>query len=95
LTLHRRGVPIGPGGQPLDYTEKERIPVTIYTLVAEIRGILYYAAGQRTTDVLNRAEHFLPLTDVTITPLFAEGPPRKVSYLAVNLEQVVAVSEGF
>jgi uncharacterized protein DUF6812 len=66
---------------------KKPIPVVIYTATHRIEG-LYHAFdnGKRLLDDLNeQGRNFVPLTEVRVTKLTADGEVFVAKFLAVNL----------
>ncbi|HKX19924.1 MAG TPA: hypothetical protein VJT33_18120 [bacterium] len=74
-----------------DRIEKKLIPVVLYTATHRIEGF-YHADdnGGRLLDDLN-AQHrdFIPLTNVRMTPLGAEGQLMVAKFLAVNRRTIM------
>ena len=77
------------------YQDKDRLKVHIETPSEQIIGFLHVTPGQRATDVVNEDSRFLPLTNVTVTPL-GEGVGRESNhapFLALNKDHIVTITE--
>ena len=71
-----------------DYVSKESIQAVIQTTTNRIEGNLYLRSGERVSDMLNRSEKFIALTDSVI--FSPEGNELyKCDFLAINLDLVV------
>lgn len=71
-----------------DYVSKDAIHAVIQTTTQRIQGSLYLRAGERVSDMLNRSEHFLAVTDATV--LDAEGNEiYSCNFMAVNVDLIV------
>jgi len=71
-----------------DYVSKDTVKAVIQTTANRIEGILYTRADERISDMLNRTEKFIAVTDATIYDL--DGKVLYTSdFLALNLDMVV------
>lgn len=71
-----------------DYVSKESIQAVIQTTTNRIEGNLYLRSGERVSDMLNRSEKFIAVTDSVI--FGPEGNELyKCDFLAINLDLVV------
>jgi len=71
-----------------DYVSKDSIQALIQTTTNLIEGNLYLRSNERVSDMLNRSDRFIAVTDVVIYNL--EGTELySCEFLAVNAEQVI------
>ena len=71
-----------------DYVSKDSIQALIQTATNLIEGNLYLRSNERVSDMLNRSDRFIAVTDVVIYDL--EGNELySCEFLAVNAEQVI------
>jgi hypothetical protein len=71
-----------------DYVSKDTVKAIIQTTGNRIEGILYTRADERISDMLNRTEKFIAVTDASIYDL--EGNALYTSeFLALNVDMVV------
>jgi hypothetical protein len=71
-----------------DYVSKDAVTAVIQTTTQRIQGSLYLRAGERVSDMLNRSEHFLAVTDATVFD--AEGKEiYNCGFMAVNIDLIV------
>lgn len=71
-----------------DYITKETVKAIIQTPTNRIEGTLYVRPGERVSDMLNRSEQFLPLTEVTVYDLKGEKV-YEGDFIAVNIQYVI------
>jgi hypothetical protein len=71
-----------------DYVSKDAISAIIQTITHRIRGNLYLRSGERVSDMLNRAERFLAVTDATLFDAAGEKIST-VDFVAVNTEHII------
>lgn len=71
-----------------DYVSKDTISAIIQTTTNRIQGNVYLRTGERVSDMLNRSETFLAITDATI---FDAGGQQilTLDFLAVNTQHIV------
>jgi len=71
-----------------DYISKDSIQALIQTATNRIEGNLYLRSGERVSDMLNRSEKFIAVTDVVVYDL--EGKELySCDFLAVNVDLVI------
>ena len=71
-----------------DYVSKDSIQALIQTATNRIEGNLYLRSGERVSDMLNRSEKFIAVTDVVVYDL--EGKELySCDFLAVNADLVI------
>ena len=71
-----------------DYVSKDAVLAVIQTTTNRISGKLYVREGERLSDMLNREDHFLAVTDATIYD--QDGQVISSSgFLAVNIDLIV------
>jgi hypothetical protein len=71
-----------------EYVSKEMIRAVLQTATHRIEGTLYVRAGERVSDMLNRAEKFLALTEATVYDLAGEKLFAS-DFIAVNVDLVI------
>jgi hypothetical protein len=86
----------GPGGEVghklYPFVSKSAAAVRLYMPLYTLTGQMHCAKRQRLSDVLNRGERFLALTNVEIVS--SGGSSESVSFLAINKEQIISLEEG-
>ena len=71
-----------------DYVSKDTVKAVIQTTANRIEGTLHTRTDERISDMLNRAEKFIAVTDASIYDL--EGNALYTSdFLALNVDMVV------
>ena len=71
-----------------DYVSKEPVDTIIQTSLHTIHGRIYVRADERVSDVLNRSEIFLAVTDVLI---FNQAGEKlyETDFLAINRQEII------
>ncbi len=71
-----------------DYVSKDVVSAIIQTVSHRIYGNLYLRSGERVSDMLNRSEPFLAITDAKVFDA-AGQEILSLDFLAVNTQHVV------
>lgn len=71
-----------------DYITKETVKAIIQTPTNRIEGTVYIRPGERVSDMLNRSEQFLPLTEVAIYDLTGQKV-YEGNFIALNINYVI------
>jgi hypothetical protein len=73
------------------FVSKSSISVRLCMPLYTLTGQMHCAEGQHLSDLLNRGERFLALTNVQIAP--ARGAESMVSFVAINKAQIISLEE--
>ena len=76
------------------HVKEKRLKIRVYTETRVFTGYVY-TLGLRLSDVLNKAQSFLTMSDVEISYLSSpEQQPTERPFVAVKKEQIVYVEEA-
>ena len=81
------------GHKRYPFVSKSPAAVRLYMPLYTLTGQIHCAKGQRPSDVLNRGERFLALTNVQIASSGGSSES-VVRFVAVNKEQIISLEEG-
>jgi hypothetical protein len=76
-----------------DVVRTEPVKVVIQTRGNKIRGVVHRPQDYRMVDKLNKAENFLPVTDVVIFDEFGKEELHRTDFLAINCNEIVWLFE--
>lgn len=76
-----------------EIVHKEPIRVTIQTRNNRIRGALHKRSDNRMIDKLNKAEMFIPITDVVVMDVDGKTELLRSDFLALNRKEIIWLVE--
>ena len=77
-----------------NHVSKDRLRVRIETERERIYGYVHVLYRHRASDLLNDENRFMPITDVTITPLDGGGSAvNQSAFLAINKDHIITLYE--
>ncbi len=76
-----------------EVVHKEGVKVVIQTRTNKIRATLHKQPDHRMIDRLNKADKFLPLTQVTVFDEFGKQELHQADFLAINCNEIIWLIE--
>ncbi len=76
------------------FVPKHKIRVLIDTQWDHIEGFVYLTENQRLSDLLNESGRFVPVTDAVVLSQQQNSPDNPISFLAINKDHVVKITQA-